>query len=344
MTFSVGIAALGSYLPGPALGVDRFRDGKGSANAVGGGGRRHAPAFRHHVAPGERAAEMIERAVRPMLAEGGIEPAGNIDVLMTNVLLPDLPITGSGAEAAARLECVPGTILDLHNAGCASFVYMLWLAEQLMASGDARTALLCTVQNSAGPGCEQPGLRGKPQTTLLGDGCGAAYLVARGGARVLAVATRNEPHAASAMEIAVHGGTRRYWEPGDGEFELRFDKRRLAEIVARGNRLVPQAVTDVCGRIGADPGEIDVLITNQPNRTFLRNWRKALGIPEDRHVDTFDRCGNLLGASVPVTLHHAVREGRVRSGDLVVLAGFAHAGDFAAAAALRWSEPAAQTS
>jgi 3-oxoacyl-[acyl-carrier-protein] synthase III len=287
---------------------------------------------------------MIARAAEALFAERGIEPAGNVDLLMTNVLLPDLPITGAGAEAAALLGCVPDTILDLHNAGCASFPYMLGLANQLMASGAARTALLCTVQNSAGQVYEQPGLRRKPQATLLGDGCGAAYLVAGEGARLLAVETRNEPPSAMDMGLAVHGGSRRYWEPGDGEFELRFDKRRLGDIVARGNRLVPQLVGDLCRRLGVRPDEIDVLVTNQPNPAFLRNWREALGIPPERHVDTFDRFGNLLGAGVPVTLHHAVREGHVRDGDLVMLAAFAHAGDFAAAAALRWGAADAHTS
>ena len=68
----------------------------------------------------------------------------------------------------------------------------------------------------------------------------------------------------------------------------------------------------------------------------MSNWREELGVPAERHLDTFDQLGNLYGAGVPVTFAHALRDGRVRDGDLVVLAGFAHAGDFAAAAALRW--------
>ncbi|CAM5279237.1 hypothetical protein SALBM135S_08618 [Streptomyces alboniger] len=58
---------------------------------------------------------------------------------------------------------------------------------------------------------------------------------------------------------------------------------------------------------------------------------------DKRHLDTFDRCGNLYGAAVPVTLDQAARDGELRDGDLVVMSGFAHAGDFAAAAAVRWN-------
>ena len=84
------------------------------------------------------------------------------------------------------------------------------------------------------------------------------------------------------------------------------------------------------------PKELDLLVTNQPNRAFLRNWRDALEIPADRHVDTFEDCGNLFGAGIPINFDRAVSDGRVKAGDVVMMAGFAHAGDFAGAAAVRW--------
>jgi 3-oxoacyl-[acyl-carrier-protein] synthase-3 len=152
---------------------------------------------------------------------------------------------------------------------------------------------------------------------------------------VLAVETVNLPECAMDMGLALSDG-RKYWEPGGSQMNIWFDPDKTAETLARGNGLVPEVVRRVCARIGAEPADIDVLITNQPNRIFLRNWRRALGIDPARHLDTFDRFGNLYGAGVPITLDHAVRAGRLRAGDLCVMAGFAHAGDFAAAAALRW--------
>lgn len=95
-------------------------------------------------------------------------------------------------------------------------------------------------------------------------------------------------------------------------------------------------ISDLCGRLGVATADIDVLVTNQPNRTFLRNWREALQLPPERHLNTFDQYGNLFGAAIPITLDHAIRAGQVKDGDLVVLGGFAHAGDFAGAAAIRW--------
>ena len=82
--------------------------------------------------------------------------------------------------------------------------------------------------------------------------------------------------------------------------------------------------------------DFDLFVSNQPNRVFLRNWREALELPEDRHVDTFDDCGNLFGAAIPINLDRAITEGRISAGDTVLMAAFAHAGDFAGAAAIRW--------
>jgi 3-oxoacyl-[acyl-carrier-protein] synthase-3 len=330
----VRIVDFGSYLPERKVGVEYFfEDGDPlAANAL-----LRAPRFRHHAAPEERAAEMIERAARPMFERLGLEPRGSVDILLTNVLLPDNPITGSGAEVAHRLGVHPEVVIDLHNAGCASFMYMLKLARALMRDGAGRTALLCTVQNSAGKLCALPQARTKPASAVPGDGCGVAYVVAgEQGSPVLAIETRSVPRYSLDMKIAAPDG-RGYWEPGMSELSITVDPKNLGEILKHGNEIVPALVMSVCERIGQAPADVDVLVTNQPNRIYLHNWSKALGIDPARHLDTFDRFGNLMSASVAVTIDRAARERRLRSGDLVVMAGFAHAGDFAAAAAMRWN-------
>jgi 3-oxoacyl-[acyl-carrier-protein] synthase-3 len=214
---------------------------------------------------------------------------------------------------------------------------MLKLATTIMRGSRARTALLCTIQNTAGQVYRQPQARLTPQASLPGDGCGVAYLVAGAGSPILAVQVRNDPASASDMRVALDH--RRYWEVGTSEFNVSFNADSFQEILDRGNTLVPRLVREVCATIGIQPTEITALITNQPNRQFLRRWDQELGLDPARHVDTFDRFGNLYGAGVTVTLDHAVREHRVRDGDLVMLAGFAHAGDLAAAAAVRWHDP-----
>jgi len=145
---------------------------------------------------------------------------------------------------------------------------------------------------------------------------------------------------AADMTIAAADG-RRYWEPGLSPITVAFTEQRVAAIISRGNRLVPELVTAACTTAGVQPRAIDLLITNQPNPIFLRNWREALELPPAAHHDTFDRLGNLFGAGIPINLADALAQGKLARGGLLALGGFSHAGDYAAAALVRWPGVAA---
>jgi 3-oxoacyl-[acyl-carrier-protein] synthase-3 len=82
--------------------------------------------------------------------------------------------------------------------------------------------------------------------------------------------------------------------------------------------------------------DIDVLVTNQPNPVFLRNWRESLQLAPEDHVHTFEEHGNLFGAAIPISLERAAALGKLTPGANVVLGGFSHAGDYAGAAVLTW--------
>ncbi|MFE0136073.1 3-oxoacyl-ACP synthase III family protein [Streptomyces sp. NPDC059037] len=332
----VGIVDFGSYLPEKVVGPEFFLEENAPPDPLANTPLFRVPPARHHVAPDERASDMIAKAARPLFERLGKEPAGQVDVLLTNVLLPDEPFMGVGAQAAHRLGIDPEWIVDLHNGGCASFMYMVQLAQKIMADGAARTALIANVQNTAGQMFAQSDVRTQSHAAIPGDGCGVAYLEAGGGSPVLGVRTRSIPSYADDLGLSAPDG-RKYWEPGTGQTDIRFDSTKTAEILERGNRLVPELVSELCTELDEQPSLIDVLVTNQPNRIFLKNWRQALKIDAERHFDTFDRFGNLYGAAVPITLDQAARAGDLRDGDLVVMSGFAHAGDFAAAAAVRWN-------
>ena len=102
----VSIAGVGSYRPRNVVGLEFFFDGNEPTDPMITSPVLGPPQHRHHVAPDERAAEMIERAARPVLDRVGAG-ANDIDLLITNVLLPDEPFTGCGAETAQRLGCAP---------------------------------------------------------------------------------------------------------------------------------------------------------------------------------------------------------------------------------------------
>ncbi|MFE2961063.1 3-oxoacyl-ACP synthase III family protein [Nocardia tengchongensis] len=278
---------------------------------------------------------MAERAIAPLLARHGTGLLEQVDVLIVHTQLPDTWFAGSGSEVAARFGITPEWLIDLSNGGCASFVHALKLARQILQSPTARSALIVTVTNTAGQIFAQPGVRASPQGAIPGDGAGVAWLTKSDRSPILDIEIRHLPEFAGEM-TTVSDPPRRYWEPGVGEHHLGFTEANVATVLERGNRIVPQVVRAVCERIAVAPSELDLLVTNQPNRRFLENWHEALALPAGRHPDTFDECGNLFGSAMPVTFDQAVSAGLVGEGSVVMFAGFAHTGEFAGAAAVCW--------
>lgn len=300
-----------------------------------------SPKYRHHVARDETAVDMVERATAPLIERHGADMIKGVDVLLTHVQLPDNPVLGCGPEVARRLGLKPEKVIDVHNGGCAAFPHMMELAKMVLATTDAKTALIATVQNAAGPSMTQPEVRKLAFAPVPGDGCGVGLLVKNEDAPILGTYCRTYPEYAGDMTfegVGLPKGTvpRKYWEPGIGEPTIGFTESKIAKVFTRGNELVPSAGYAVLKDIGAKSGDVDLLVTNQPNRLFLRNWHDALEVPAEKHPDTFDECGNLFGAGIPVTLDAENQAGRIPNGALVLMSAFAHAGDFAGAAAVRW--------
>jgi len=327
---TVSLLGVASYLPEKIVTTDFFAPGAAARR-----GMFTAPATRRHVARDETAASMIERAATRLVGELNLDAARDVDILFTNVTIPDQPFTGCGAEVAHRIGARPRWVVDLHNAGCVSFIYMIDLARAIMTAADARGALLCNVQNAAGRVFAHPEVRTTSQAPVPGDGCGVGYLAPSAVSPILAVVHRCHGDFAADMTVSAPDG-RRYWEPGPSPISVAFTDERVASIISRGNRMVPETVAAACAEAGLRPRDIDLLVTNQPNPIFLRNWREALELPRERHHDTYDRYGNLFGAAIPINVEDALLAGKLRPGTLLALGGFSHAGDYTAAALVRW--------
>jgi 3-oxoacyl-[acyl-carrier-protein] synthase III len=319
-----------SYLPPTVVKNDFFAPGAASRH-----GMFTAPTTRRHVAPDETAVEMMERASRRLCERLNLVPARDIDLIFTNVSVPDEAFTGSGAELEYRLGSHARFIVDLHNSGCVSFIYMLALAERLLERTGARGALLCCVQNAAGRVFSNEQVRLLSHAPVPGDGCGVGYVARSGTSPVLSVVTRTQGEFASDMVARADDG-RRYWQPGPRPISIGFTEERVAAIIHRGNSLVPELVREATRAAGVRVQDLNLLVTNQPNPIFLRNWREALELPQERHHDTFDELGNLFGAAIPINFEYALEAGKVQRGNLVAFGGFAHAGDYAGAAVFRW--------
>ncbi|SHU27956.1 3-oxoacyl-(acyl-carrier-protein) synthase III [Mycobacteroides abscessus subsp. abscessus] len=330
----VSLLDVSTYLPGEPISADyyaQFADSDDLRDNL----MFRAPKFRHHVAPDETAIDMVERAAVGIVDRHGADTLADVDILITHTQLPDMPFYGGGGGMANRLGMKPNWVVDLHNGGCAAFILGLKLAKQLIASGEGRTALVAVAQNAAGQVFDQETIRPKAQASVPGDGAAVGLVAASDVSPILDVECRTYGEYAGDMTMAVDP-PRKWWQAGPGEGCIGFTESKITKVLARGNRQVPEVAYAVCDRIGLAPKDIGLLVTNQPNRVFLRNWREALELPESRHRDTFDECGNLFAAGVPVNLDRAISDGQVGAGDVVMMAAFAHAGDFAGAAAVRW--------
>lgn len=333
-TPTVSLIDVSSYLPGAPIGTDYYAAFAG-ADELRDNLMFRAPKFRHHVGPDETAIDMIERATAGLIDRHGQDTITNVDVLITHSQMPDMPFYGGGGGMAHRLGMHPKWVLDLHNGGCAAFVLGMNVARQLLASGEGRTALIAVAQNAAGQIFDQQGIRRKAQASVPGDGAAVGLVAVSEQSPILDIECRTYGEYAGDMTIAVDP-PRKWWQPGPGEGYIGFTETKITKVLARGNRQVPEVALAVCDRIGMQSKDLDLLVTNQPNRVFLRNWREALEMPRERHRDTFDQCGNLFGAGIPINLDRAICDGQLKAGDTVMMAAFAHAGDFAGAAAIRW--------
>jgi len=334
MSQSVSLIDISTYLPGEPIGAEyyaQFAESDDLRENV----MFRAPKYRHHIAPDETAVDMIERAVQGLIERHGHDAIESADVLITHTQVPDMAFYGEGGGIANRLGLRPSWVLDLNNGGCAAFVLALNVARKLLSTGEGHTALVAIAQNAAGQFFDQPTIRRKAQSAVPGDGAAVGLVTVSDQSPILDVECRTYGEYAGEMTLS-YDPPRKWWAAGPGEGSIGFTENKITKVLARGNRQVPEVALAVCDRIGLPAKDIDLLVTNQPNRAFLRNWRDALELPKERHRDTFEECGNLFGAGIPVNLDRAISDGQVQAGDVVMMAAFAHAGDFAGAAAVRW--------
>ncbi|WP_123026907.1 3-oxoacyl-ACP synthase III family protein [Mycolicibacterium stellerae] len=331
---TVSLLDISTYLPGepvPAAYYAGFAESDDLRDNV----MFKAPRFRHHVGEDETAIDMVERAAAGIVERHGQDTIENVDILITHVQLPDVPFYGGGGGMAHRLGMKPNWVLDLHNGGCAAFVLGMKLAQNLIESGQGETALIAVAQNAAGTIFDQKTIRTKAQASVPGDGAAVGLVARSDKSPILDIECRTYGEFAGDMAISMQPA-RKWWQPGPGEGSIGFTESKITKVLARGNRQVPEVSYAVCDRIGIKPKDLDLLVTNQPNRAFLRNWREALELPRERHRDTFEQCGNLFAAGIPVNLERAISDGQLKKGDVALMAAFAHAGDFAGAAAIKW--------
>lgn len=279
------------------------------------------------------ASQLGEIAAREALAAAGLTP-GDLDLILFSTLSPDLNFPGSSCLLQARLG-IPGVAtMDIRNQ-CTGFIYGLATADAYIRGGLARRVLV------VGGEVHSTGLdkstRGRDVTVLFGDGAGAAVVVADEGpsglidhelhadgryAEILMVeapASRMNPRLTAEMMDAG-----RHFPHMDGKQVFKHAVERL-----------PEVIRSILGRNGYGLDDVACLVPHQANLRINEMVTRQLGFPPEKVVHNIQKYGNTTAASIPIALYEAVADGRVKSGDLVLLAAFG-AGLTWGATLVRW--------
>jgi 3-oxoacyl-[acyl-carrier-protein] synthase-3 len=206
-------------------------------------------------------------AVDRLREQVGTPAIEGVDVLFSHSQFPDLPVVGCGGDVARRLGIAPSLVLDVHNGGCAAFILMLHLARTMFTAGTARSAMLLTATNAAGNVFTQDQVRTLPQAAIPGDGSAAALVTADpvdGGIEVRHVSIAQHSEYAGDMTAEIDP-PRKYWEAGTGQLHVGFTESKIAKVLARGNRMVPEVALSAAAAGGLTGPQVGHLVTNQPN-------------------------------------------------------------------------------
>ncbi len=281
---------------------------------------------RHIAAEGETTSTLAAKAAEAALADAGLGPA-DIDLVIVATSTPDYTFPAVATQVQADLGITHGVAFDL-QAVCSGFVFAVATADKFLASGSHKRALVIGAETFSRL------LDWTDRTTcvLFGDGAGAIVLeaVASDGAisspGVICAQLRSDGR--HRAKLYVDGGPSSTKTVG----HLRMQGREVFKHAVGMVADVVQACFDEAGVAAAD---IDWFVPHQANLRIIEASADKLGVAREKVVVTVDRHANTSAASIPLALDVAVRDGRIKKGDLVMIE--AMGGGFTWGAALiRW--------
>ena len=275
---TVSLIDVASYLPGSRCrrafrAVRRIDELRGQPRCSG---RRSTATTSPRT---RRAVDMVERAAGRLLDRLGPDPLADVDMLLTNVpAARPCRSPAAAARVAHRLGCNPDWVLDLHNGGCVSFVYMMKSRARSCETGAAPHRADRDAQNAAGRSSTSPTVRARPQAAVPGRRLRRRPADGSDESPILDVECRYLRRVRRRHDRAV-GPPRKYWEPGTGERLHRLHR----EQDRQDHR--PRQPSRARGRlrgvrpIGRRPEDIDLLVTNQPNRSSCATGARRSSCP-----------------------------------------------------------------
>ncbi len=265
---------------------------------------------RHIAAEDEHTSDLGLAAAKRALVRAGID-ATDIDLVVCATATPDRTFPATAVRIQHGLGITKGAAFDV-QAVCSGFVYALTVADSLLKAGQARRALVIGAETFS----RILDWTDRSTCVLFGDGAGAVVLEAetqhgsqddRG---ILSTRIRSDGRYEDLLYV--DGG------PGSTKTvgHLRMNGR---EVFRNAIQKISGVIQETLLATGYASDEIDLYVPHQANQRILNGIAKKLSVPEERIVMTLDRHGNTSAASIPLALNHALEEGRLHEGDLVMM-------------------------
>ena len=263
---------------------------------------------RHFAAPEVSCSDLAVPAAQAAMEAAGVAPE-QIDLIIVATSTPDMVFPSAAAILQHKLGIAGCPAFDI-QAVCSGFVYALTVADAMIRAGSARRALV------VGSEVFSRILDFTDRTTcvLFGDGAGAVVLEASETPGILASDLHADGKHVGILCVPGHvSGGQVLGDP-----LLKMDGQAVFKLAVG---VLEDAARTTLAKAGKTQDQIDWLIPHQANIRIMQSTAKRLKLPLDKLVVTVDQHGNTSAASIPLALDHAVRQGKVQKGDLLMLEG-----------------------
>jgi 3-oxoacyl-[acyl-carrier-protein] synthase-3 len=286
---------------------------------------------RRVVSPGVPSSHLAEKASREVLSELGLSPT-DIDMIIVATVSPDTITPSTACWLQKHLGITNGIPAFDISAGCTGFVYALSVADSFLRAGKYKRILVVGAEVLSAI----TDWTDRSTCVLLGDGAGAAILEYEDDDEVGLLGYKIKADGNNAELL---------WVPGCGSLNPASEKvlsERLQYLKMKGNELFKFAVREMnnvvgelLDELGVSKKDIDWVVPHQANIRIIQSLAKYLEISMDRVIVNIDKYGNTSSASIPLAMYEAIKDGKIKRGDLVVLVAFG-AGLTWGATLIRW--------
>jgi 3-oxoacyl-[acyl-carrier-protein] synthase-3 len=281
---------------------------------------------RHIAKEGQKTSDLALAAARAALIDAGVD-AGEIDLLIVATTTPDETFPSVATMVQARLGMAKGAAFDI-QAVCSGFIYGLSVADNMIRGGQARTVLLIGAETMS----RILDWNDRATCVLFGDGAGAMVLQAYDGIG------DNTDQGVLNTRLFSDGRLHDFLYCDGGPSSTGtagYLRMQGKEVFKHAVTNMSEAIHASCKAAGLQMDQIDWFVPHQANQRILDGTAKKLGIDPQKVISTVALHGNTSAASVPLALDVALKDGRIKRGDLLLLE--AMGGGFTwGAALLRW--------